>query len=150
MFLSLTRNPQGAPTGAVMRVYLDLQAGTGEVPRQGERLGEVSSIVVFCAGQGQQIFALAGCDRRGDFHAGEAGHPHVAPAPGVSTLRSLSPAALGSWYRLRWPYRRRLHRRRYLLMRLEHRRDRLLQEFLVRAPRQHKGILYLAARTGGR
>ena len=60
MFLSLTRNPKGAPTGAVMRVYLDLQAGAGEVARQVERLGEVSSIVFFCAGQGQQIFAFPG------------------------------------------------------------------------------------------
>jgi hypothetical protein len=42
-----------------MRVYLDLQAGTGEVPRQGERLGEILSIVFFCAGQGQQIFIWA-------------------------------------------------------------------------------------------
>ena len=73
MFLSLTRKPQGAPTGAVMRVYLDLQAGTGEVPRQGERLGEVSSIVFFCADQGQQIFALAGRNYREHARPVEAG-----------------------------------------------------------------------------
>ena len=39
-----------------MRVYLDLQAGAGEVARQVEGLKEVSSIVFFCAYQGQQIF----------------------------------------------------------------------------------------------
>ena len=70
MFLSLTRNPKGAPTGAVMRVYLDLQAGAGEVARQVERLREVSSIVFFCADQGQQIFAYARARLPGDRPAG--------------------------------------------------------------------------------
>lgn len=91
MFLFLTRNPQGAPTGAVMRVYFDLQAGAGEVSRQGERLREVSSIVFFCADQGQQIFALADCHHRRDLHPGEVGRLHAGlPPEGVPLPMTIS------------------------------------------------------------